>query len=387
MAAQYVIRPDQHFLAGPGGSLRSSHPTLHVCLMRYFDIVVSKCGGSYIDLLKSSGLPEDLLYNQLENKRISYDKFACLLNNSAYILGQKDFGLQLALEQSRQGFTGPLSIAMRNSDNVGSAFRLLADRIYTYSDCTGITLQWNAEDDNWAVLIDILPHGKEDSRQFVEQVLLSASLIASEISNHGVAPKKVLIAHEALAPPETYEEYFGATVSFSCERNAVVFDAADAMVPIPGRSEEVYLLATSFMDNNYIKPEEPLHLKVRRELSRHEHIGNASIREIAETLGMHPRTFQRRLRDEGILFNVIKDQVCQDLALKYLKHTSVPLKRIASILGYSELSAFSYRCHHWFACSPGKLRRGWQQPVSGKLPRSSLQVECEKLRLPVSLER
>ncbi len=71
---------------------------------------------------------------------------------------------------------------------------------------------------------------------------------------------------------------------------------------------------------------------------------------------MHPRTLQRRLRDEGDSFEAIKDSVRRDVALRYLQQPNVSLVRVTEILGYSETSVLSRSCHRWFCASPRELR-------------------------------
>jgi AraC-like DNA-binding protein len=74
-------------------------------------------------------------------------------------------------------------------------------------------------------------------------------------------------------------------------------------------------------------------------------------------VGMHSRTLQRRLQEEGIRFAAIKDEVCRETALRYLQATRMPLIRVAALPGYSYLPAFSPRCQQWFKRSPSELKR------------------------------
>ena len=76
----------------------------------------------------------------------------------------------------------------------------------------------------------------------------------------------------------------------------------------------------------------------------------------ADDLGIHPRTLQRRLKEEGESFESIKDAVRREAALKYLRQRSLPLIQVAAALGYSETSVLSRSCYRWFAASPKKLR-------------------------------
>jgi AraC-like DNA-binding protein len=77
---------------------------------------------------------------------------------------------------------------------------------------------------------------------------------------------------------------------------------------------------------------------------------------VASGVGLHPRTLQRRLREEGTTFEEIKDGVRRDVALRCLKQRHIPLVRVAEILGYSETSVLSRSCYRWFARSPRQLR-------------------------------
>jgi AraC-like DNA-binding protein len=71
---------------------------------------------------------------------------------------------------------------------------------------------------------------------------------------------------------------------------------------------------------------------------------------------MHPRTLQRRLREEGTTFEAIKDGARQDLAQRYLSQPDVPLTQITALLGYSEQSALGRSCRRWFCTTPREMR-------------------------------
>jgi len=71
---------------------------------------------------------------------------------------------------------------------------------------------------------------------------------------------------------------------------------------------------------------------------------------------MHPRTLQRRVREEGTTFEAIKDQARRDLAQRYLSQPDLPLTQITALLGYSEQSAFGRSCRRWFDMTPRQER-------------------------------
>ena len=90
--------------------------------------------------------------------------------------------------------------------------------------------------------------------------------------------------------------------------------------------------------------------------------GDCTHKRVASALGLHPRTLQRRLRQEGESFQSIKDSVRREVALRYLQQPNASLVRLTEILGYSETSVLSRSCNRWFATSPRRLRSMITQP-------------------------
>lgn len=84
--------------------------------------------------------------------------------------------------------------------------------------------------------------------------------------------------------------------------------------------------------------------------------GDCTHKRVSAALGLHPRTLQRRLRQEGESFQSIKDGVRREVALRYLQQPDASLVRLTEILGYSETSVLSRSCNRWFATSPRRLR-------------------------------
>ena len=121
---------------------------------------------------------------------------------------------------------------------------------------------------------------------------------------------------------------------------------------------------TSFIMSNFPKAQKTLSAKVRNLISRdmqtptrRDLVDDCRQDRIAALLGIHPRTLQRRLREEGTSFEAIKDTVRRDTALHYLRERRLPLVHVAQALGYAEVSTLSRSCHRWFAASPRQLRK------------------------------
>jgi AraC-like DNA-binding protein len=147
--------------------------------------------------------------------------------------------------------------------------------------------------------------------------------------------------------------------------DGLFFADADLDFEIPNADSQIYELSTDFIEQRFPSADAVLTPRVRTIVERLLMEGDCTYAGVAAILGMHPRTLQRRLRSEGESVESIKDNVRRDMALRYLKQTSVPLIRVAKMLGYSETSALSRSCFRWFELSPRQLRAG-AMPSAGE---------------------
>jgi AraC-like DNA-binding protein len=325
-----------------------------VRILKYYEQIVEARGGSADELLRRV----DLTPAQLNERdaRIPYSAYCAALTEAARVLDCPDFGMRLGKAQAPTG-VGPASVAMHNCSTLGAAFRYLSDHLYTYGTAVRLWSVHAPDDGEWRIDLEVDCSGVIDGRQAVEHAILGAAMRALCMSSGRPSVKALCFAHDPISPVETYRAHAGAPVFFAQPRNRVVLDPAAADLPVLGRDEEVYEVATRFIDMRYARPEEPLHRRVRWVLSQMAAMGDVQTSHVAAALCMHPRTFQRKLKEEGLRFDAIRDDMRRELALRYLRHTHLPLGEIASMLGYHELSAFSRSCQRWFGSAPGQLRR------------------------------
>ncbi len=83
-----------------------------------------------------------------------------------------------------------------------------------------------------------------------------------------------------------------------------------------------------------------------------------SLREMAKTLHMSERTLNRKLKAQGTSYQMLLDDVRQELAVWYLRQTDIPVEAIAERLGYRDTSNFSRTCKRWFGVTPRTIRGG-----------------------------
>ncbi len=97
--------------------------------------------------------------------------------------------------------------------------------------------------------------------------------------------------------------------------------------------------------------------KISEAINENLKAGTATLDKVADTVGMSPRTLQRFLEAQDTTFRKLTENIRKSMASRYLGDTNLPMKEIAFLLGFSELSAFSRAVKLWFGVSPKALRQ------------------------------
>jgi len=322
--------------------------------LRHFEELVEDKGHAPLALLEAARIDPSAIHEK--DRLIPYKQMIALLENAADLLDCPDFGLQLAERQYADGILGPLDIAMRNSRTVGEAWHYCAEHVYLYSAGTSLALsdcpQTGRKELRFEILLDRIFH----QRQAVEHALLVSQLATRMFSGGRAAAREVWFTHEPMRGFCRHEDYFGCKVRFAQTSNSLFFDEQDFAVTVAGQDERVLEMATYFIDSQFPAGEAMIRTKVRLAIEQKLKSGSCTQADVASALGMHPRTLQRRLKEEDVNFEAIKDDVRRDAAVRYLRQTNLPLKTITGLLGYSELSVFYRSCQRWFALSPVAIR-------------------------------
>lgn len=79
---------------------------------------------------------------------------------------------------------------------------------------------------------------------------------------------------------------------------------------------------------------------------------------VADALHTSPQTLRRRLKEEGLTYQELKDQMRRDTALYYLGRGDLSIQDVSEKLGFSEPSTFHRAFKKWTGITPGAYRHG-----------------------------
>lgn len=84
--------------------------------------------------------------------------------------------------------------------------------------------------------------------------------------------------------------------------------------------------------------------------------GECSLSAVAADLELTPNRIQKALEREGTSFRKLLDSIRRSTAERYLVDTTLSVKEIGYLLGFSETSAFSRAAKKWFGTPPRTVR-------------------------------
>ena len=186
-------------------------------------------------------------------------------------------------------------------------------------------------------------------------------------------PQEVLLpelADETPAQRRTRAEIMGDNIRVGHSWAGIRFDAALLERPMTTADPMSERLMRHYGDLRLAAaPQRRSEIEqLRGEIARVLAKGEIGIEHLARTTGTSVRTLQRRLKDAGVNYSDLQNDVRKTLALNLLENETLALAEIAFSLGYSDVSAFNHAFRRWVGRSPGQYRR--QRAALRSLPAS-----------------
>ncbi|MEC3863163.1 AraC family transcriptional regulator ligand-binding domain-containing protein [Mesobacterium sp. TK19101] len=165
-------------------------------------------------------------------------------------------------------------------------------------------------------------------------------------------------------PPHVaeYPDLFRIPVRFNASRNALRIDPVWLTEHTEFEPGNAYAFGvfTRHADAllSKLKRSDTIRDRIEAQMLPDLHQGSLSMDKIARDLGMSRQTLYRRLKDEGVTFAQIHDDLRHRMACDYLTARKVSVNETAYLLGFSEASSFVRAFRRWTGQSPSAYRNG-----------------------------
>jgi AraC-like DNA-binding protein len=167
-------------------------------------------------------------------------------------------------------------------------------------------------------------------------------------------------------PPYADEcaQAYGTQVLYGQKHNAVIFDRALLDRPLKGAFPSLHQQAEHLVERRVASLPRGASIAraVERTLTKNPRLLKGGIEPVAEAMKMHPRTLQRRLREENQSFAELLGRARFQVAVDLLQSGDTDMESISERLGFSDRRSFTRAFTRWAGRSPSSFRR--EQPES-----------------------
>jgi AraC-like DNA-binding protein len=268
---------------------------------------------------------------------------------------------------------GLVYYVMASSERLVDAFRNAERYSRINTDGTRLSFKLGETAD---IAVDYVNVDRNSDRHQIEFWLVTLMRICRQLTDSRIAARRLKVRHSRAGSPLALKTFFGTDVEFDADADEISFPAVIASLPVVGRDTHLNTLLRRYAEEALAgQPELRASNRSRVEkiipqLLPH---GRAKLSEVARQLGMSSRTLSRKLRDEGLTYAEILDQLRSALAKRYLGDRDLPVTQIAWLLGYQEVSSLTHAFKRWtgttpreFRLNPDRSSRQDRRPATGR---------------------
>ena len=286
--------------------------------------------------------------------KLPYILGGMLLERCVSATGCDHLGLLLGtdMDPSTLGLSG---FILKAAPDVQTALRSLKQNLELHDE--GGELRLEVGDSVSTLEYRITVQGVPAEEQILDFSIANATRIMRAMCGDDWKPTKVFLSRRPPRIQADYRCFFRAPVQFSADRNAIVFPTFWLRYKLahsdPMLFEYLQQTATELHRQRHEDLIQRLHKTIRRSLPTQAcRVGN-----VAQHMGMHLRTLERRLKERGTSFRIERDRVRYQIAGELLSRDNTTNTQIAYLLGYSGDTAFNRSFKRWSGLTPKQWRK------------------------------
>jgi AraC-like DNA-binding protein len=304
-------------------------------------------------LLKSVGLTPEVIAEP--EQRLSVRSQIALLDESAKALKDDCIGFTLARDFDPREI-GLLYYVMASSQTLGDALK----RVARYSRITNEALVFGYQEGNRLTLsLSYSGVPRHSDRHQIEFCMFAAIRICRMLTGQNLVPQHFSIAHHRSEGTSEMTRFVGTKVEFGADTDEFALGLDACELPLINSDTHLNDLLLKYCEAALADRGggmSQLRTRVENAISSVLPHGRVLVEDVARSLGMSKRTLARKLSDEGLNYSEIFEHLRRDLAVRYLDDRRMHISKIAWLLGFQEVGAFTHAFKRWTGKTPSQLR-------------------------------
>jgi AraC-like DNA-binding protein len=328
----------------------------------------SKKGIKVADLLKKAGVDKSILANT--DEKIPLELYYSIMDAAIEMTNDGYFGLHMG-ESADPGDISILGYIMASCRTVKEALEKIGKYFAIIGSTQRLTLI--VEKDNARLMWDMI---KYFPNMCIKHCIdLGLSNTYNMLQNIADKPVDIQEVWVKAGPPYDMSEYnriFKCPILFNQPYPGLVFPSDALDIPLKHPNPVLLSLlehhANSFL--NKIDEEDQFSRKISLRFFESIQGSNATIEEMAKDLGMSKRVLQNKLKEEGVTFSELANNVRQELAKSYLAEKRYTIDDITYLVGFSEPSVFRRAFKRWTGMTASQYRSSSESKFKAKASNS-----------------
>jgi AraC-like DNA-binding protein len=196
-------------------------------------------------------------------------------------------------------------------------------------------------------------------RQQIEFWIVTLLRVCRQITKRDLTAERVGFVHRRNATPEL-RAFFGCDVKFGAAVDEVLFPPSIRNIAVASADPYLNQLLVQYCEQALAHKKAVDHsfgMRIENAIAVLLPHGKAQASEVARKLGMSQRTLARRLAAEGLTFAGVLRGLRSNLANRHLADNEMSISRIAWLLGYQDISAFTNAFKRWHGRTPRAVRQ------------------------------
>ena len=282
-----------------------------------------------------------------------------IVEETEALSGDDLFGLHLG-EYLSLSAAGLIVQIAQSSNTVLDALNYMVE--YANLGCQALPFQLKELDNVWELSIRPnalwLEQSPKSVRHTMDGTLVFTLREFHTLTRQKYYPNRIHFAYPRPKKLAEYERIFNCSLRFNQPLTAIYLDKKQVAEKVVTSDYRLLQLLVQYAQDKLAKMEGQLGFAtvVKQSIINLVKPQFPTIEQVAANLNLSVRTLQRKLKEEGLTYKVVLDELRKEFAIDYLKNKQLTVKEIAYMLDYAEPSSFIRSFKRWTGKSPRAFR-------------------------------